>query len=1461
MLKFPSFKIPSNQRVLNALWIFSSLFFWLCIAFWSVLLCLGLALHFLIVPNIDSFRSDIEQTISAKIGTQLKIGQIRAISNSLFPSFEILDITTFNDLGAPMMHINRAWGSLSTQSILRQTLDKLYIEQSDLYIKRKLDGTFEFAGVAIHDNNTLDLADRFFSIRDISITNTQVTWIDEKFKSTPLKINDVSFLIQNGLIDHKFRLDATPPDLVSDRISFRAQFSQPLLSLHPGQWKQWTGQSYFQSERFDLAQVLSLFNFKDFFQISHGSGWLRAWFDLHNGQVSNQLFDFQLKNILTPFFNSTSPLNISSLSGRLKTAPWLTGQEWSTENLSISIQGQNDSWDFSNYRLALSDLNDPFGLKSRGEVDIRNAHLEHLSKFLKNFTPLNQLNETLTTLNIKGKVEKLHGVWGASSLQDQTRILGSAIPKWLENSNQLLNPFSSRNKKDAAISPPNPNPNPAQNHRADHLFQHIKNFHFDGVVSNLERPIALPTLNVNEPTPTNIQHYSKFKSPTSYNQITSSEYFSNFPHFKGLKGSFSFSQSSGSAKLEINDGYFELIGALEQPLIDVRQFATDIEWTFLENELNLKVNNATLENLNAAMTFGFKWRHPQLSHLSYGNLGSIDLNSKIIRLEANTLYKYLPLSVNSSVRNYLKESIGSGLIDKGTIRIKGPLESIPYKNPSQGDFNISARLNHILLNYVPKTLFKSPTFSLIDLPPLSDLQGELTIKGKTLGITSPISSIGFDLNSVQLTKLEAKISDLSDPLLEISGESKGVLSNYLYIFNHSSLSPRLGYPLSQAKSKGNAELKLKLSLPLLQIDKSKVSGTLNFLNNDLFFSSDIPPLSKTRGVLEFTESTMNFQNVQTFLLGGDTKIEGGFNSSYPIQESGLMIKALGIITSEGLEQTCAIDWATKLGSLSKGQTNYSALISIKKSGIPELSITSNLQGLSLLGPNPFNKSADTYLPFNFENTVIKDLNNNHFLERVSLRLGEQVSMGLFKDTGPTQSNILSGSMLIAPNAASMASQFLPSTLLTSSQASSNGWTVSAVLPDLRLDEWQSSVNKLFFSNKSSTCSNPFSDSSSPNKTASQNQPQLYKFNLPTTIKLQSDKINTQGRDFHGVTVLASREGNNWLANVQSKEASGNIKFLLDTEPKFRRISAKLNQFNITPIKNKFNDPLMSDEEPFFPWLDVVIDDLHIKDRSLGHVEFEAHNQLLPKGDRFWLLNNVQLSNADAALKASAQWTSLREANSIGTQSKVDLTLDIFNSGRLLTRLGTPGVVRDGKGTLNGQLTWKGSLINPDFESLNGHFSLDVEKGQFLKTDPGASRLLGVLNLQALPRRLTLDFRDLFGEGFAFDQFKGDIAVKDGTATTQNLVMKGVSGTVKLDGSANIGAETQDMRVVVVPEINAGTASLLYSTVNPLVGLTSFIAQYVIRQPLIQANTRTFRISGSWSDPNVTKIETPVEELK
>jgi len=174
--------------------------------------------------------------------------------------------------------------------------------------------------------------------------------------------------------------------------------------------------------------------------------------------------------------------------------------------------------------------------------------------------------------------------------------------------------------------------------------------------------------------------------------------------------------------------------------------------------------------------------------------------------------------------------------------------------------------------------------------------------------------------------------------------------------------------------------------------------------------------------------------------------------------------------------------------------------------------------------------------------------------------------------------------------------------------------------------------------------------------------------------------------------------------------------------------------------------------------------------------------------------------------------------------------------------------------MSGQVAWVGSPLSIDCPSLSGQINLGLASGQFLKAEPGVGRLLGVLSLQSLPRRLVLDFRDVFQQGFAFDDIGGDVQIAQGVARTNNLRMRGVQAAVLMEGHADIGEETQDLRVVVIPEINAGTASLAYAAINPALGLGSFLAQALLRKPLIAANTREFHVTGPWADPKVDKLE-------
>ena len=284
-----------------------------------------------------------------------------------------------------------------------------------------------------------------------------------------------------------------------------------------------------------------------------------------------------------------------------------------------------------------------------------------------------------------------------------------------------------------------------------------------------------------------------------------------------------------------------------------------------------------------------------------------------------------------------------------------------------------------------------------------------------------------------------------------------------------------------------------------------------------------------------------------------------------------------------------------------------------------------------------------------------------------------------------------------------------------------------------------------------------------------------------------------------------------------------------------------------------------------PSLDIVIDDFELRGKKLGRVEVDAVNRVTGEGReavREWRLNRLALGMPEAQLVGSGQWaevggtfmTAPGAAATARRRAVLDFKLDVSDAGALLERLGTGKAVRGGKGQLTGQVAWLGSPLALDYPTLSGNVAVAIEAGQFLKAEPGAARLLSVLSLQSLPRRLVLDFRDVFQEGFAFDALTGDLKIAQGVASTNNLRMRGVQAAVLMEGQADIARETQDLRVIVVPEINAGTASLAYAAINPAVGLGTFLAQVFLRRPLTAAGTREFHVSGSWADPKVEKIE-------
>jgi uncharacterized protein YhdP len=147
----------------------------------------------------------------------------------------------------------------------------------------------------------------------------------------------------------------------------------------------------------------------------------------------------------------------------------------------------------------------------------------------------------------------------------------------------------------------------------------------------------------------------------------------------------------------------------------------------------------------------------------------------------------------------------------------------------------------------------------------------------------------------------------------------------------------------------------------------------------------------------------------------------------------------------------------------------------------------------------------------------------------------------------------------------------------------------------------------------------------------------------------------------------------------------------------------------------------------------------------------------------------------------------------------------------------------------------------------------------LKAQPGVGRLLGLLSLQSLPRRLTLDFRDLFSDGFAFDKITATATANNGVLKSNDFFMTGPAAEAKIKGETNLKTETQNLTVKVRPHVS-DTLSLAALAGGPIVGAAAFVAQKLLKDPLNKIASTEYVITGTWSNPQEVESNKETKEL-
>ena len=899
------------------------------------------------------------------------------------------------------------------------------------------------------------------------------------------------------------------------------------------------------------------------------------------------------------------------------------------------------------------------------------------------------------------------------------------------------------------------------------------------------------------------------------------------PGWRNASIDFDASEAGGKARLVLDKGVLVLPGVFEQPAIGFDQFSTQLTWRVraaaaagAPPALEVSLAGTRFANADAQGELSLaRWQtgvgaggseHGRGARLP----GRLDLAGTLSRGRAAAVARYLPLGVGEAARLYVHRAVLDGRVAQASFKVKGDLWDFPFaaatdKAASAGsEFRISARAEDVSLAYVPSEPdWVSPW------PAFSRVSGDLIFDRSAMEIRNATArTFGVELNRVAGT-----IRDLAHPILRIEGQGRGPLNDLLRYVNATPVGGWIGQALRDATATGNADLNLKLEIPIDEVQRTTVQGRVTLAGNDLRLGPAAPVLAGTKARLDFSQRGFSIGGGSARVLGGDATFEGGTQP-----DGSLRVTAQGVASADTMRRTPELGAASRLAGYMSGQMAYRLAVGTVR-GQTEFTLTSPLTGLAIDLPAPFKKAAEASWPLRVESRVAPSAPGDAPRDTLRVEIGSLAQAQFQRDLSRGTPQVLRGAVAVLDTLPSIPDRGVHAVLN---------------LPATDADAWQTIADRLQAPTR-------------PEATAT-----TYDGYLPRTVALRAQAISSGGRKLTGLVAGISQDATDatWRGSVDADQLGGYVEYRAgrgSANP--GRVHARLARLALPPADADSVESLLVQTPGSVPALDIVIDDFELRGKKFGRVEIEAVNRAADAGGREWRLNHFAVTNADAVLTGAGQWQP--GAAGTGRQRMVmDFKLDLADSGAVLDRLGFGGTLRGGKGRMSGQLSWAGSPLSLHAPSMGGRINLALDAGQFLKAGPGAARLLSVLNLQALPRRLLLDFRDVFQEGFAFDNVTGDVTIDAGVASTNNLRMRGVQAVVLMEGHADIASETQELRVLVVPEINAGTASLAYAVINPAVGLGSFLAQMFLRRPLMAAGTREFTVQGSWADPKVERVE-------
>jgi uncharacterized protein YhdP len=423
------------------------------------------------------------------------------------------------------------------------------------------------------------------------------------------------------------------------------------------------------------------------------------------------------------------------------------------------------------------------------------------------------------------------------------------------------------------------------------------------------------------------------------------------PGIDNLTGNIVINPTSGSLDLQSKQITLNFGHLFAQPLL-LTSLSGLINWEQQNQTWEIIAKKIAASDANASAQGDMELTLPNNHESPEINLlGAINLMNAPAALADLPVGKMPP-----AVVNWLHSAIVEGNHASASIILRGPINAFPFLH-KEGRFIVDGNFNHVTLNYRNAW------------PVIKDMSGHLLFDDASMQIHVTEGKIF----SATLNNADATIPNLQAANLQITGNASGDLNDGYLFLEQSPLYETIGKRLEGFQMQGPMNLALQLTIPLAKnLSKStQVNGNIELKEGDLLLPEwwNIH-MSHLQGDLQFTADSLSGNMVGQFYNQPVTigiATQQSSSKSPPTTQINFSNISMSIKQIEDLFALRKIPYVS-------GTTQYGLQLQLVGGAHPKdkLTIHSNLQGVAVDLPSPFNKPAKTATPFDLQLNFSED---------------------------------------------------------------------------------------------------------------------------------------------------------------------------------------------------------------------------------------------------------------------------------------------------------------------------------------------------------------------------------------------------------------------------------------------------------------------------------------------------------